>query len=200
MFRSDPGVGFCIIDAEGVIRYTNFRACELCFKTQTAEEAMGKSLGDFFDKAFVAERMVMFQGIIETGKPVIMRHIRDGVQLQSTIRLLENPDGGPPSFLITIIEGEHEPENPEAFEIVESKLVNLGPLDPLTRREIEVLALIGHGMSTKQIADTLHRSPRTIERHCDGLREKLNTANRVQLSEFARRAGLRVEDATLKRF
>jgi DNA-binding NarL/FixJ family response regulator len=82
---------------------------------------------------------------------------------------------------------------------VESKLVHLGPLDPLTRREIEVLALIGHGMTTPQIAKVLHRSPRTVERHCDSIRAKLDGASRVQLAEFARRAGLRLEDSTLRR-
>jgi len=36
------------------------------------------------------------------------------------------------------------------YESVDSRLVDLGPLDALTRREIEVLALVGHGMPLNQ--------------------------------------------------
>ncbi len=198
LLRSEPGVGFSIVDSKGIVRFANARAAEL-FLQASSEEVIGRSLIELFNPAWAAERMRVLAGVAETGRPAIMRHIRQGVQLQSTIHRLSEPGETEQAFLVITIEGEHEPDEPEHFEIVESKLAHLGPLESLTRRELEVLALIGHGMSTQQIADTLHRSPRTIERHCDGLRKKLQTTNRVQLAEFALRAGLELTDAELRR-
>ncbi|MFG0244310.1 MAG: LuxR C-terminal-related transcriptional regulator [Phycisphaerales bacterium JB054] len=198
LLQCEPGVGFAIVDGEGVVRFANARSAEL-FLQSKPEAAINMSLEKLFGKEWAAERMAVLRQVSATGKPAIIRHIRHGKQIQSTLRLLSEPEDEEILYLVVTTEGEQDPAHPDAFEIVESKLAHLGPLEPLTRREMEVLALIGHGMSTKEIADTLHRSPRTVERHCDGLREKLQTANRVQLAEFARAAGLRVEDANLKR-
>lgn len=75
----------------------------------------------------------------------------------------------------------------------------LGALSTLTARELEVLALIGQGLATRDIAEALGRSPRTIERHCDAIHKKLHTANRVQMARYAMRAGLTVESSKLKK-
>lgn len=198
MLVSEPSIGFAIVDGEGIVRFANARSAEL-FLRGKPEDAINKSMKELFGKDWAAERMAVLKQITLTGKPAIIRHIRHGRQIQSTLRQLSEPGDEEISYLVITTEGEQDPAHPESFEVIESKLAHFGPLDPLTRREIEVLALIGHGMSTKEIAETLHRSPRTVERHCDSLREKLQTANRVQLAEFARLAGLRIEDANLKR-
>ncbi len=65
-----------------------------------------------------------------------------------------------------------------------------GVLATLSTREVEVLILIGEGYSYAQIAERLHRSVRTIERHRDRLGQKLHATDRVQLARFAIRAGL----------
>jgi DNA-binding CsgD family transcriptional regulator len=198
LFVTEPGIGFSLVDGSGVVVFTNQRAAELFLKA-TPAEAMGRPLGELFGESWTSERLAMFEQIARTGVPVISRHIRHGVRVQSTIRLISEPEDAERLFLVVTVEGTHDPVDPGGYEIVESKLVHLGPLDPLTRREIEVLALIGHGMTTPQIAKVLHRSPRTVERHCDSIRAKLDGASRVQLAEFARRAGLRLEDSTLRR-
>jgi len=198
IFQSDPGVGFAVCNENGVVLYANQRSAELFIKGPP-EQAMGRTLEELFGEEWAAERLAMFQQTQDTGRPIISRHIRHGVQLQSTIRVLNEPEDGDPVFSIITTLGEHDPRDGEDYDIVESKLMHLGPLDPLTRREIEVLALIGHGMSTPQIAGALHRSPRTIEQHCESIRGKLKGASRVQLADFARRACLQLDDASLKR-
>lgn len=40
------------------------------------------------------------------------------------------------------------------------------PTEPLTRRQREVLTLISRGLSDDEIAETLHISPNTLQRHC----------------------------------
>ncbi|MEO1535833.1 MAG: LuxR C-terminal-related transcriptional regulator [Planctomycetota bacterium] len=192
LFAEDPGTGFALVDSRGVITFANARAAHM-FLRCPPEEVIGRSTIELFGEQWGQERMRILELILETGTPVISRHIRHGVQIQSTVRLLTDQDDENPTFLVLSVEGEHDPADPEQFEIVESKIVHLGPLGSLTKREIEVLALIGHGMTTNQIGNALHRSPRTIERHCDSIRVKLDGATRVQMAEFARRAGLRTD-------
>ena len=198
LFCSDPTIGFALCDIEGKVLFVNDRSAEI-FTQRPAAEARGKKLDELLGSKWAAERLKMFDRMLETGKPIISRHILHGKQIQSTLRVLTEPGAEDPIFSIVTTEGLSEPTDPEAFDIVESGLVHLGPLDALTRREIEVLALLGHGMTSKQIAATLHRSVRTIEQHCDSIRQKLKGASRIQLAEFARRACLEVTDADLTR-
>lgn len=60
----------------------------------------------------------------------------------------------------------------------------------LTAREREILELIGHGLSTREIAEQLHRSIKTVQTHRLALGRKLGVRNRVQLARLAIQAGL----------
>lgn len=63
-------------------------------------------------------------------------------------------------------------------------------LQSLTRREQEILRMIGRGMSRAEIAKTLFRSPKTVDAHRTALMEKLGIHDRVDLVRFAIREGL----------
>jgi DNA-binding NarL/FixJ family response regulator len=62
--------------------------------------------------------------------------------------------------------------------------------DPLTPRESEVVKLVAEGMTTREIADALFISPKTVERHRANVLEKLNMRDRVDLTRYAIRRGL----------
>jgi DNA-binding NarL/FixJ family response regulator len=62
--------------------------------------------------------------------------------------------------------------------------------DPLTRREVEVVKLIAESYSTKQIADALTISEKTVDRHRANILEKLEMHDRVELTRYAIRRGL----------
>jgi DNA-binding NarL/FixJ family response regulator len=62
--------------------------------------------------------------------------------------------------------------------------------DPITPREQEVVKLIAEGYSSKQIAETLVISEKTVERHRANILEKLGMRDRVQLTRYAIRRGL----------
>lgn len=53
----------------------------------------------------------------------------------------------------------------------------------LTDREREVLDMVGRGWSTKEIAETLELSPRTVDTHRANIAQKLGTTS---VAEFAR--------------
>jgi DNA-binding CsgD family transcriptional regulator len=60
----------------------------------------------------------------------------------------------------------------------------------LTKREIEVLSLIAQGNSSKEAADTLYVSKRTVDFHLANIYDKLQVNNRVQAFRAATRLGL----------
>ena len=60
----------------------------------------------------------------------------------------------------------------------------------LTKREIEVLSLIAQGHSSKEAADVLFVSKRTVDFHLANIYDKLQVNNRVQALRMATRLGL----------
>jgi DNA-binding NarL/FixJ family response regulator len=64
------------------------------------------------------------------------------------------------------------------------------PEDPLTPRESEVVKLIAEGHTSKEIAEMLVISEKTVERHRANTLEKLGMRDRVHLTRYAIRRGL----------
>jgi DNA-binding NarL/FixJ family response regulator len=60
----------------------------------------------------------------------------------------------------------------------------------VSKREIEVLSLLCAGQTSRQIADTLFVSKRTVDFHLQNLYEKLQVRNRVQALCRAMQLGL----------
>jgi DNA-binding NarL/FixJ family response regulator len=59
------------------------------------------------------------------------------------------------------------------------------PTSSLTDRELEILERIGKGEEVKDIAKTLHLSPKTVETHRAHIKEKLKLTNARQVARFA---------------
>jgi DNA-binding NarL/FixJ family response regulator len=59
------------------------------------------------------------------------------------------------------------------------------PLDRLTPRELEVLRLIRRRLDSREIAEELHLSPKTVETHRLHIKEKLGFASMAELVRFA---------------
>jgi DNA-binding NarL/FixJ family response regulator len=64
------------------------------------------------------------------------------------------------------------------------------PDGPLTPREEEVVKLIAEGRSTREIADLLVISVKTVDRHRSNVLQKLGLRDRLGLARYAIRAGL----------
>jgi len=63
-------------------------------------------------------------------------------------------------------------------------------METLTNREREVVALVAHGLSNDEIADTLVLSPTTAKTHVSRAMIKLGARDRAQLVVFAYQTGL----------
>lgn len=54
----------------------------------------------------------------------------------------------------------------------------------LTKREREVLQLIAEGLTSAEIGERLHISPRTVDKHRENLKGKLELRNSVELTRY----------------
>jgi DNA-binding CsgD family transcriptional regulator len=77
-------------------------------------------------------------------------------------------------------------ESPSGVASVNVSIETVG----LTAREREVAALIGRGMTSKEIADALVITERTADTHAAHIREKLSLRSRAEIAAWATRSGL----------
>lgn len=62
--------------------------------------------------------------------------------------------------------------------------------DNLSAREIEILRLVAHGYTNREIAEKLHLSVRTVEGHRSSLLDKLDLSTPIQIVRYAMQHGL----------
>ncbi|MBN8939467.1 MAG: response regulator transcription factor [Rhizobiales bacterium] len=61
---------------------------------------------------------------------------------------------------------------------------------PLTRRELQILALVAHGATARDMAERLGISPLTARKHRENLMRKLDLHSAAELTAYAVRLGL----------
>jgi DNA-binding CsgD family transcriptional regulator len=75
---------------------------------------------------------------------------------------------------------------PAPFVLNERKRDDLG----ITRRELEILALVAQGMSNREIAGKLYVSENTVKTHCSRAFDKLGAKRRTQAVQLGKEFGL----------
>lgn len=215
---TEPATGVTIVTMTGKVIFINDQAAKIFLgPSATSKDAVGRNLHDMFPAKWVEERLEIFRQIIRSGKPIRLRSIWQGHQHISWMHHVEamnedSVDPGEPSsqavpdrFLVITrrVSGDVDKDRivppDHHYESRESEVVDLGPLDILTPRELEVLALLGQGLSLKEIAGMLFRSVKTVDNHRAALGKKLAINDRIKLAEVALRAGLTLKDAERKR-
>ena len=102
------------------------------------------------------------------------------------------------SGLDSVIKGEHYLDSTISKKVMEqmikTPLKGYRTLDPaygsLSPREQEVMRMVAEGLSTKQIAEKLCISPKTVENHRAKIMGKLEVHNTVELVRYAAKIGL----------
>jgi DNA-binding NarL/FixJ family response regulator len=59
------------------------------------------------------------------------------------------------------------------------------PIETLSDRELEVFELIGQGQTTRNIAEKLQLSPKTVETYRENIKDKLSLENATELTRHA---------------
>jgi DNA-binding CsgD family transcriptional regulator len=84
----------------------------------------------------------------------------------------------------------------EQLTIEEAVTLARDPVDPtglrkggLTARELELTDLVARGLSSRDIGDLLHLSPRTVDNHLARIYAKLGLSSRLQLATWFAQTG-----------
>lgn len=86
------------------------------------------------------------------------------------------------------------PELEHRISLDRRKQVELGPEATLSAREREITQLYAEGYSTKEIAERLHVSIKTVGTHREHIMAKLGIQGLAQLTRYALREGITVLD------
>lgn len=188
---ADSGSDVALLDQTG--RYLYVSPTVRWWKYPGAKTpTVGKTLHELLPADAASERLAVLQRCAREQVALSMVGMWSGVQVRTTLRPVQTSDRGTLVLAVCRPFGD-EPEGSsaeEASQVVHAKWTDRGPLASLTPREIEVLTLIGQGMTTAEIAKTLFRSHKTVEAHRLSLGLKLKAKNRVELARIALRAGL----------
>lgn len=197
---TDPQTGITIIKLSGEVLFSNDPAVAIFLgPEQDAKSISGKSLWSLFPDNWVKELSEFGSQVVRSREPAMVRTVWRGRQVLSWVTPLDADAPAAEARLLVISRFAHDlPGGEDAeprFAVFESRYISLGDLDILSPRELEVLALVGQGLSIREIAAMLHRSEKTIQNHRDSIGAKLNLPNRVHVAAVARRAGLKQNDA-----
>jgi DNA-binding CsgD family transcriptional regulator len=197
-----PGVGVSIMDSKGGLVFVNDTS-QLLFFNEVGVDYRDKTVWDFHPPAFCEERIAMIGRVLKEKRPLGIRHIYFGRRIESTVWPIG--DKAPPFDRVIVVSHNHASgllavEPPTPFETFETDYIGLGPLSVLTKRELEVLVLLGHGMSVPRAATILHRSPNTIQRHKESIGRKLRLRGQAELVSLVASIGLDLGDARRTRY
>ncbi|RZB37773.1 MAG: hypothetical protein SRB2_00875 [Desulfobacteraceae bacterium Eth-SRB2] len=98
----------------------------------------------------------------------------------------------------TVLKGEYFMDSSVSHKVIEKLMefpekevkITDASYDTLTRREQEILVLLAQGLSTKQVAEKLFISPKTVENHRSNILCKLNLHSTLELVRYAARLGI----------
>lgn len=187
----DSGAGILVCDISGKIIYANEKFVRY-LNLATKDALSGKTLSEIYPEAAAKERLEIMRRAARERVPLVVESVWNGVAFQSIVRPCAML-GGDPELVISIVRRQPKPgmeDIPAEVERIHIRSNNLGPLSSLTMRELELLALIGEGLSSHDIAKKISRSIKTVEAHRASLGKKLGVASRVSLAKIANESNL----------
>jgi len=186
---TDAGGCVAVIDATGLVLFANEVTADTVHCP--AQHLIGRTIEELFPPAIAKERMGFIRAVVDTQRPLIVDAVFHGLYRCSCYRPMEGP-GGEKLIMCVGRTGHTKPgfKPPPGTDYVRARHDDAGPFASLTARELEILRMVGEGMTTADIAKRLHRSVKTIEWHRVSLGNKLGANNRVELARIAIDSGL----------
>lgn len=186
------------IRVDGTVAEASDRTAQVLFDTE-APALIGRHLTDLFPASLAHWLAQLIERAAEDGGHLTGHFVWRGRRYRSSI--VGTSENGRCTGVAVLT--RPQPRVADAlFEIEEllgAPVVELGPLATLTKRELEVLALLGVGYALVDIADRLERSVKTVKRFRDGIAQKLGVGDRTRLGMIARELGIEASDAYLPR-
>jgi DNA-binding CsgD family transcriptional regulator len=189
-FVDESSTAIFLVSREGVVEYANLPARTL-LSGQPAGNVAGRSLAELLGVEHASERLQHIANVLDSNRVVAMEDMLRGKRLQCVLRPCPPIRGERPTKVIAVAHlSALYAGTQNGYPTVRTRTTDGGRLKDLTAKELEILRLIGTGMSTQEIADALGRSVKTVEWHRVSLGEKLGVDNRVLLARIAIAAGL----------
>jgi DNA-binding CsgD family transcriptional regulator len=189
----DTNLPVAVVDVSGTIEFANPAAAKLLGVELSL--VAGKQLKDVFSLDLATERLGLIREAASTGRAVTVEGMIKGRMMRSVYRPMASPGQSPRVLIVSRLAATGGAQE----GVVQSRANESGALASLTARELEILKLIGVGLSTADIAKKLGRSVKTVEWHRVSLGDKLGVTNRVELARIAIAAGLVSLDEPAKR-
>jgi DNA-binding CsgD family transcriptional regulator len=182
-----------MITTGGQVVFANDYSIWFHSKSNLRQPLVGRMLKEFLPEAIADERLKLIQEACLSGKPMAIEGMLRGRLVRTVYRPLPQRHGtGQCVLAVTRICTEQASNRmgTSRMTVRKAKFHDHGDLGRLTARELEILKLIGIGLSTSEIAAKLGRSVKTIEWHRVALGEKMGITNRVELARIAIAAGI----------
>lgn len=173
-------------DADGRYLFANHSFAELL--GAPVQRVIGSRISDWFPPAVAEERKRLREHVLRSGRAVHVTDMLRGRRFTGTVRPFE---AGPHHGCIFVVL-QSRPPRPEELKagMYALECFDPGPLALLTPREMEVLELIGRGLTQREVAAKLSRTVKTVEAHRAALGRKLNAKKNVHLVQIAFAAGM----------
>lgn len=157
----------------------------------TPAQVVGSDLASKITPPMAKEREALARPAMDDGKSVSFVQLDRGIRWLTRVWPLDTQAFGKPGVFMVLKQGTvRRDRNAAAASLPLAKVGDLGELDVLTPRELEVFYYLAAGMTVADIGELLHRSPKTVERHLESLHRKMNFKNRAELVREAVERGL----------
>lgn len=180
-----------VSDATGRVVICNDQAAKH-IGLERADQVIDQTFHDNCASDYADERVAYIREAIETGEAFAVEGMTRGRWRRTIVRRLGSTGRAAQLALLVHIPvpEEHDEPSQVSYAVRRARVDDFGDLGTLSERELEVLKLISQGLTTAEIAKSLHRSVKTVEWHRVSLGNKLGLSNRVELARLAIRAGL----------
>ncbi|MCC5823621.1 MAG: helix-turn-helix transcriptional regulator [Phycisphaerales bacterium] len=155
----------------------------------TPERLVGTTLYDTMTPEQARERIELMRPVVETGQMHAHQQLWVGKRWLTRVWPLDpNAFGAEGYFVLITRLNDDLPLG--GGEVHFARTADLGHLDILTPRELEVFYYLAAGMTAGDVARAMFRSEKTIGRHVENIHRKMGYTNRAQLVRDAVESGL----------
>jgi DNA-binding CsgD family transcriptional regulator len=190
LWQYAPGVAAVARNESLAAVWCNAGYASLCGRP--IERLLGTRMGDVMPAAAAEEREAQLREVMRTGMPVTYVQFGADTRLLCAARPLDAEAFGHAGVLTTIQEAPSGVLNgvPEAHGSSVLRTPCLAGLGVLSPRELEVLYHLSVGEATAEIADRLHRSAKTVDKHIESIHRKLRTSSRAAIVRLGVEKGI----------
>jgi DNA-binding CsgD family transcriptional regulator len=189
-FEGFPGCCAAALDASMRILWCNDHFASL-HKTST-DDLVGQQFSSLYPTDLARERETLMAPALDHDRPVTFLQMLKGVCWFTRAWPLDPEALGVRGVFVVLNQanGRRDATANGVGQAAAARCSELGDLQVLTPRELEVFYFLAAGMTVAEIGELMHRSPKTVERHLESLHRKMNFKNRAELVRSAVERGL----------